>query len=305
MAKAGVILGWVGVAFGVVVIVGFIVALMSGVRVDVPSDGIDALGGSADGLLRELRQPDVGPGSRCPNCGQPAGAVAGPAVGYGPTRPALRRLRKRFLALLIDVVIVTVVGFSFRTRPGRDRPRLPLQLAVDRVQRRTDRRQDGARHPRRTSGRQHRRPRHRRRSRRAWRSCPDRARYRVPLGGVGPGAAHVARHGREYARVLRRSLIQEGRGQSGSWSGHVGGDRFAPVSSPRRARAAGTTPRGRPRRRRARRTPLRRDARARRRRRASRRRPPSERRSRTTRRSGGACGWTRTRCPRPSRPQRW
>jgi hypothetical protein len=43
MAKAGVILGWVGIAVGLIVIVGFIVALMSGVRVDRPSGGIDAL----------------------------------------------------------------------------------------------------------------------------------------------------------------------------------------------------------------------------------------------------------------------
>jgi uncharacterized membrane protein len=43
MAKAGIILGWVGVALGVVLIVGFIVALMAGLAVDVPSDGIDAL----------------------------------------------------------------------------------------------------------------------------------------------------------------------------------------------------------------------------------------------------------------------
>jgi hypothetical protein len=43
MAKAGVILGWVGVVFGVVLIVGFVVALVSGYSVNVPSDGIDAL----------------------------------------------------------------------------------------------------------------------------------------------------------------------------------------------------------------------------------------------------------------------
>jgi uncharacterized protein DUF4190/zinc ribbon protein len=42
MARAGVILGWVGVGVGVLLIVGFIAAVMSG-TVDNPSDGIDAL----------------------------------------------------------------------------------------------------------------------------------------------------------------------------------------------------------------------------------------------------------------------
>ena len=44
LAKAGVIIGWVGVALGVIAVVGIIVALVAGVDVDVPSDGIDALG---------------------------------------------------------------------------------------------------------------------------------------------------------------------------------------------------------------------------------------------------------------------
>ena len=44
LAKAGIILGWVGTALGIVVIVGIIVAALSGVTVDVPSGGIDALG---------------------------------------------------------------------------------------------------------------------------------------------------------------------------------------------------------------------------------------------------------------------
>ena len=44
LAKAGIILGWVGTAFGVVVVVGIIVAAMAGFDVDIPSDGIDALG---------------------------------------------------------------------------------------------------------------------------------------------------------------------------------------------------------------------------------------------------------------------
>ena len=43
MAKAGIILGWVGIAFGVVVVVGFVVALLAGFAVNAPSDGIDAL----------------------------------------------------------------------------------------------------------------------------------------------------------------------------------------------------------------------------------------------------------------------
>ncbi len=44
MAKAGIILGWVGMALGLVVIVGFVIALLAGLNFDVPSDGgIDAL----------------------------------------------------------------------------------------------------------------------------------------------------------------------------------------------------------------------------------------------------------------------
>jgi uncharacterized RDD family membrane protein YckC len=57
----------------------------------------------------------------CPNCGHPTGV--GPAgvgempLGYG-AGPPYADFGKRFLALLIDVVIVTVVGFSIRRGPG-------------------------------------------------------------------------------------------------------------------------------------------------------------------------------------------
>jgi hypothetical protein len=44
LAKAGIILGWVGTAIGVIVIAGIIIAVVAGVNIDLPSDGIDALG---------------------------------------------------------------------------------------------------------------------------------------------------------------------------------------------------------------------------------------------------------------------
>jgi uncharacterized membrane protein YvbJ len=44
LAKAGVIVGWAGIAVGLVAIIGIIAAMFAGVNVDVPSDGIDALG---------------------------------------------------------------------------------------------------------------------------------------------------------------------------------------------------------------------------------------------------------------------
>jgi uncharacterized membrane protein YvbJ len=43
MAKAGIILGFVGIAFGLVIVVGFVVAMLAGFAVNAPSDGIDAL----------------------------------------------------------------------------------------------------------------------------------------------------------------------------------------------------------------------------------------------------------------------
>ena len=44
LAKAGLILGWVGVGLGVLIVGGVIALFLSGVNIDVPSDGIDALG---------------------------------------------------------------------------------------------------------------------------------------------------------------------------------------------------------------------------------------------------------------------
>lgn len=43
LAKAGIILGWIGIGVGAIVIIGFIVALAAEVNMNVPG-GIDALG---------------------------------------------------------------------------------------------------------------------------------------------------------------------------------------------------------------------------------------------------------------------
>jgi uncharacterized RDD family membrane protein YckC len=54
----------------------------------------------------------------CPNCGHPAGAVAGTIEDYGPIALEYADFGRRFLALLIDFVIVMVVGFSLGRGPG-------------------------------------------------------------------------------------------------------------------------------------------------------------------------------------------
>jgi hypothetical protein len=43
LAKAGLILGWVGVGFGILVVAGIVALYMGGAHVRVPTDGIDAL----------------------------------------------------------------------------------------------------------------------------------------------------------------------------------------------------------------------------------------------------------------------
>jgi uncharacterized RDD family membrane protein YckC len=56
--------------------------------------------------------------TECPQCGHASGAGAPMTPGYGPAGMPYADFGKRFLALLIDVVIVTVAGFSFRRGLG-------------------------------------------------------------------------------------------------------------------------------------------------------------------------------------------